>query len=502
MASSRRQRPYYRAKRQLEALLQHPDAPVRRLAHHLQKWHLVHDLSLSPSMPSSGSLDDRIRRALPRDVWGLVCTFKEPTTLDLSGCQELTAEQACFLFTLCPDINTLSLIDVGSMPETCPRLTALSVSCGSKTSEIAPRFCPALTSLHLTGGMVIKNEIKALGRMCPQLRHLHVGDLDWNGDELLRAIASHFPNLASLEIANRVQNVLAGDMLAIARRCPRLTRLSVESLYLREEDLVLLAGRLPALKSLSVYFPSIQRDLFSKLAEAFSGLERLELGGGEWDLDLGEVVRSPQLTDLDLSDGYQDLSISSLLDRCPALVRLKLRSAQVVVPPPTLTFALTHLDLSGSTLFRDDSLAHIVQSLPRLTHLDLTSCVSLSDAGVESVMRSCTELARLLLGSDLWHPIPLSDRSLHHIAAHGQHLTHLTLGPLLGANESRFRSLLDRCRKLVQVNLKDATFLSEDVFDLMGQHPCLQRFSTNLDLDPDLLLRLRRHYPLLEVVVV
>lgn len=495
---------------------------MRRLAHHLQKWEWIRSLTLSTGVPSSGSLDDRIRRALPRDVWDLIYQIDELTTLDLSGCHHLTADQLSFLLHLCPRLKSLILLDLDcvdhrvtrQMGDACPRLTALSVSC-SMTEFLAglvPSF-PPLTSLHLEGmgELVGEEEIEMLGMTFRQLRHLQLSDCDI-GDNGLIVLANHCPHLTSVEIFDHADSITAAGVLAIAERCSHLIHLSVHSnrFILTPQILRSLADRRPELRSFSVYFDELETELFSELTGAFPELQRLHLDDEAGDVHLNfSRLHSAKLTDLDLSGDPRNIwdeDLCLLLHQCPALTRLTLCGSLMdcfpLLASPLPSFGLTHLDLTGCRLLTDTTLVILAPRLPGLKHLNLTNCTGLTDTAVERLLRWCTALEHLLFGCRFhsWSPLRITDRSLHHLAAHDRPLTHLTLGKILEPSDTSFCAVLDRCPKLIELHLKDASFLTDSTFDRMGQHPCLQRFSTESVIHPRLEDRLRHRYPLLDVI--
>lgn len=509
-------RPYYRVKRRLEQLSGHPDVFVRRLIPPMEKWALVYGLTISPAVPFEDSLEDRIRRALPLDVWRMVYDRDQPSVLDLNLCEQLTDDELGVLMQHCPFLESLHLPETVanfqrlSVSQCCPRLTHLSVSSRGLTERGLSSLvasCQSLTSLKLEETVELSNE--AILILPSRLRQLELIDCWDMSDDGLKFLSHHCPNLTSLTIKGSPGEFTGTGALALASGCRRLTHLKMDSCEMGDEDVRLLARQCPELKSLTFDFDPLSVDLLTQFGTMFPNVEQL-VGYATrktWR-SMGPHLGLPQrLTELDCGSTaakMNDHDFRFLMDQCPALIKLIIHNTDLEELPTLLgsaALSLTHLDLSDACLLTDLGLERLVQRLPQLMDLSLEGCLSLTDESVRTIARSCPRLKRLTLGTH-GHRLPqLTDLGITDLVMHCHELTFLSLASIQSLSDPTLCSVIRRCTTLRTLLISTAPLLTDQVPDCIAETGNLDAvlLSRCPKLTEEAIQRLRRTRPLLDV---
>ena len=331
---------------------------------------------LSPTITTFGEEQWKWKH-LPADkIADEIKALPSLTSLDLSGCNEITGDELAEALMVLPRLTSLNL-------EGCRQITE------EKLAEALMKL-PNLTNLNLNYCRQITGEnlAKALMKL-PNLTSLKLtGCNEITGDKLAEAIMK-LPNLISLSL--HYCNKITGDKLAEAlMKLPKLTELNLWGCnQITEEKLAEALMALPMLTSLDL---TLCTQITEKmLAEALLRLPNLtELNLGLCQQITGEklaeaLIKMPKLTSLYLAWCQQitEEKLAQALMKLPNLTSLNLACCkqireknlvEALMKLPKKLPNLTSLNLAGCDQITGEKLAQALVKLPNLTRLYLTGC--------------------------------------------------------------------------------------------------------------------------------
>ncbi|XP_052170496.1 protein TRANSPORT INHIBITOR RESPONSE 1-like [Diospyros lotus] len=346
-----------------------------------------------------------------------------------------------------------------------------------------------------------------LAAIAANCRNLRVLDLqECEVDDLSGHWLSHFPDtftsLVSLNISCLGSDVSSSALERLVGRCTNLSSLRLNR-AVPLERLPNLLRRAPQLIELGTgaYSADLHSDVFSSLAEAFSGCKKLKGLSGFWDvvptylpaaysicsgltsLNLSyATIESPDLVKLVsqchslqrllVLDYIEDTGLDALAASCKDLQELRVFPSDPFGPEPNVS--LTERGLVSvsegcpklqSVLYfcrqmSNSALVTIARNRPNLTRFRLCileprtpDYITLEplDAGFGAIVEHCKELRRLSLSG------LLTDRVFEYIGTHAKKLEMLSIA-FAGDSDLGLHHVLSGCDSLKKLEIRDCPF--------------------------------------------
>ncbi|KAI3732438.1 hypothetical protein L1987_63643 [Smallanthus sonchifolius] len=307
-----------------------------------------------------------------------------------------------------------------------------------------------------------------LAAIAANCRNLRVLDLrECEVEELSGHWLSHFPDsftsLESLNMACLVSEVSFSALERLVVRSPNLKTLRLNR-TVPLEKLSTLLQRAPQLVDFGTgaYSADIRSDVYSSLADAFSGCKNLKSLSGFWDVTPAYLPTictvCSQLTSLNLSYATtQSPDLIKIVSQCYNLQRLVV--LDYIEDTGLNTISISCKDLRELVVFPSD---------PFVADAD----VLLSEQGLVSVSQGCPKLE-----SVLYFCRQMSNSALISISKNRPNLTcfrlciieprapdYLTLEPL----DVGFGSIVENCKQLTRLSMSG--LLTDRVFEYIGTH--------------------------------
>lgn len=311
--------------------------------------------------------------------------------------------------------------------------------------------------------------LSAIAANCRNLTELDLRDCE--ADDVTGHWLSHFPDsftsLESLDISSLSSEVSFSALERLVARSPNLRKLRLNRAAPLDK-LSILLRRAPKLVEFGTGIYSdghaeIRPDVYSGLAEAFSGCKELKDLSGFWDAGPSYIPAiysvCSRLTSLNLSYAHtlQSPDITNIISQCHNLQRLLVLDH--IEDTGLNALALSCKDLQELRVFPSDPNG-------------LFANVALTEKGLVSVSEGCPKLQ-----SVLYFCRQMSNSALFTIAKNRPNLTcfrlciiepqvpdYLTCEPL----DAGFGAIVEHCKKLQRLSLSG--FLTDRVFEYIGTH--------------------------------
>lgn len=380
------------------------------------------------------------------DISGPEIGFRPPqflfTDLDLSLYPGIITDVG--IEALATQLHNLKVINISGNYFVSDRgLIALSFGCvhlkelivsdcpfiSDRGLQIATSQCLELASLAVNGTRVSSFGIKSFLVAANNLQYLDLSLLTIPGELFLSMGELQLP-LKSLILAG-CKGITAAGILGLARACPLLAHLNLEGAHcLTDEIMEVLAQSLPNITYLCLNYCSLLTDSsFFCLLKDCHHLEELEmestgLGWGTsrmaseqeccklkslkipWNKPVGDVTLRcistlcPRLVSLDVSNCLlvTENGLKAISKGCPDLRKLCLKGCRKVM---SLGIDegfrnLEHLRVEGSG-FTDSGLIAVGKCCRHLLGIDLEGCSRITESGLKKIMEDCRELSQINL---------------------------------------------------------------------------------------------------------
>ncbi|KAI3678996.1 hypothetical protein L6452_38301 [Arctium lappa] len=346
--------------------------------------------------------------------------------------------------------------------------------------------------------------LAAIAANCRNLRVLELRECEV--EDLSGHWLSHFPDsstsLESLNIACLVSEVSFSALERLVARSPNLKTLRLNRTVPLEKlsTLLHLAPQLVEFGT-GAYSAEIRSDVYSSLAEAFSGCKNLKGLSGFWDvipaylpafysacsrlttLNLSyAIIQSPELTKivsqchnlqrLLVLDYIEDTGLNALAMSCKDLQELRVfpsdpfvADANVLLTEQGLVSVSEGCPKLQSVLYfcrqmSNSALITIANNRPNLTCFRLCILEPRApdyvtfeplDAGFGAIVENCKQLRRLSMSG------LLTDRVFEHIGTHGKKLDMLSVA-FAGDSDLGLHHVLSGCDSLRKLEIRDCPF--------------------------------------------
>ncbi|XP_047166937.1 F-box/LRR-repeat protein 20-like [Vigna umbellata] len=431
------------------------------------------NLSGHPSLPSNGL------RAFARKI---------PTLKSLT-CSHMTCLRNADLLLIADCFSFLEHLDL-SFPENNDNSTDPVSDFGVKALSLA---LPKLRRVNLSGNYFISDtSILSLCKNCELLGEIIILECHFITQRGIASAIRERPCLRSFCVSNFGYGTKKGD---IARP------------YVTYDFISALVG-LKGLTCLDLSCSSISDELLCCVAEEGIPLKKLVLQGccnytyvgvlcllsscqsmEHLDLQNTEFLCDRRvevlceflgnLVSINVSGcrTLTDLALFALIKNCPLLNEIKMEATDVgkkgvdeELVNGVVNYRVKSLYLGRNSWLRDESLEMIASVCPSLEVLDLSSCCDISE-GVVEVLRRCSEVRNLSLAfcsgvklKGLEFEVPkleelnlsgsrVDDETLSVISKYCRWLLHLDLENCYKVTANGVREVVDKCRRLREINL-------------------------------------------------
>ncbi|XP_058083980.1 F-box/LRR-repeat protein 4 isoform X2 [Magnolia sinica] len=259
------------------------------------------------------------------------------------------------------DIEPFSLSDAGltALAEGCARLEKLSLIWCSNVTSVGLRSiaenCKALKSLDLQGCYVGDQGLAAVGECCKQLEDLNLRFCEGLTDAGLTELAIGCGKSLKVLGVAACAKITDLSLEAVGSHCTSLQTLSLDSEFIKNKGVLVVARGCPALKALKLQCINVTDEAL---------------------LAVGTYCLSLELLALDSFQRFTDRSLCAIGNGCKKL---------------------TNLTLSDCYFLSDKSLEAIATGCTELKHLEVNGCHNIGTSGLESIGRSCPALSELAL---------------------------------------------------------------------------------------------------------
>jgi hypothetical protein len=302
-----------------------------------------------------------------------------------------------------------------------------------------------------------RQSLHAIAVHCHKLCTLRISPHDEiNLDTQIQGICESNPTLQRVELNHTCACVTDVAIIALARNCPGLRYLKVESQYITDESMLALTQSCRKLVHLELAASARITDAtVGYLENTCTSLEHLSLENchGVSDSALKKVLtKCLGLRELSLANTVQEDGISLHPDAGEDLRRASESITDATVAALVQTSPrMTYLNLTGRVGISGNGIVYVVQHLrhlqhlvlrafgarlgdnvlrrafadprPALTNLDLTRCGEVSHEAIKVMVSSCANLKDLSLA----HCSSLDDQAIAHVSEGLKHLQHLHL---------------------------------------------------------------------------
>eukprot|EP01018_Ginkgo_biloba_P039699 Gb_06464 [translate_table: standard] len=362
-------------------------------------------------------------------IEALVAKLHNLKVVNISGNYFLSDNALAALSLGCIRLKELILFD-------CPFITDNGLG-------IIASHCSELTTLAVNGARISSLGIRTFISSTISLQFLDLSLLTLS-DELLSHMGElHLP-LKRLVLA-RCKGITSAGIVGIARACPLLAYLNLEGAQcLTDEIMETLAQSLSNLTYICLNYCSLLTDSsFFCLLKNCSHLEELEMestGLGWGTSGMAPNQQRCKLRSLKIAwnKPVGDVTLRCIGKLCPRLVSL---------------------DVSHCLLVTDNGLTAISGGCPDLRELYLKGCRQVMSLGIDVGFKNLEQLQ--VEGSGF------TDTGLVAIGRSCRHLLRLSLEGCLRITESGLRRVMEDCRELRQVNLKNCKCINLDALAWM-----------------------------------
>jgi len=297
--------------------------------------------------------------------------------------------------------------------------------------QIVASQCLELSSLAVNGTKVSSFGIRNFVVFANNLQYLDLSLLTISGELFLCMGELHLP-WKRLILAG-CKGITAAGILGLARACPLLAHLNIEGAHcLTDEIMEILAQSLPNITYLCLNYCSLLTDSsFFYLLKECHHLEELEmvstgLGWGTSGMTPDQECCKLKSLKIAWNKPVGDVTLRCISTLCPRLVSL---------------------DVSNCLLVTDNGLKAISKGCPDLRKLCLKGCKKVMSLGIDEGFRNLEQLQ--VEGSGF------TDSGLIAVGKCCRHLLGLDLEGCLRITESGLKKIMEDCRQLRQVNLKN-----------------------------------------------
>ena len=383
----------------------------------------------------------------------------------------------------------------------CATLRSLATSCSAAAFTCMPP-CPLLRVLEVDA--ITRDSMETVCRCAPNLAVLRVYDGTDFTEETLGTMASHTPHLQELCVGG-CDNLSAAAWANLGNACKEMHTLDLRFIFADDELLTAVAAHFPGLRRLSCSDTFMEQlPSFTAISRLLPQLECLELGreflsnptcaSGLQRLScltaLVLPVSSPcsssavhtiavcapqlQRLHLALSVNKGDEGTLHLATHCTALRELVLGGHYYSDENPSLVLLaeqnphLQSLTLLHAFSVTNEVLLAVARSCPALRRLSLPHSRKITGAGLEAALAlGCTELREL----DASAALHITDTTILLLAQRCVQLERLLLSHTSAVTPSSVEQLVAQCRRLQQLTLGWAlAYRALDVSRLQASH--------------------------------
>lgn len=360
-------------------------------------------------------------------------------------------------------------------------------------ASVAHRL-PCVEEVHLMGQSHVGDAgIAALAEICgPRLRFLDMRSCTTVGAAAYRALGDHCPNLEHLNQHHGAKRLREADLLHVAQRCPKLQFVSWRKCTaLTDSVLRALGTHCRALRVLYVSFcRKITSHGLAALADGVPGLQELHVHDTDVEGDTAMERVFDCCGTLKVFDGAMCSRLTDriihLLTRNGSLVKLDVGYDSRLTSESVASIArcvnLRELSLTSWGSLRDEDLALLAASCPRLELLKVPFCSAITDAGLCAVAAGCTSLKDLdVLGVHL-RKTRVTDASLDALATHCPRLEKISVGRTM-VTDAGLIKLFRACPGLEVVDVQCVKGVTnETVFEAARRLPQLRELNVSRSL--------------------